>query len=196
VAPQAPTRVANPIYREVIVRVLAAGAEQKIPEDQRSFVSSDGRRDRDGLFAEFSAFWREHGEILAGGMPYQEVAPQLVLMAYLQRVANSGDVIDREYGVGRGRIDLLVRWPYKLSSGQRAWQREAVEMKVWKEGRPDPRAEGLLQLEEYLEKLGLDHGFLVIFDRRQTSGETPSLPAAIEPQRTVKGLGAKVLVLR
>ncbi len=33
-------------------------------------------------------------------------------MAYLQRTVNGGGYIDREYGVGRGRIDLLVRWPY------------------------------------------------------------------------------------
>ena len=50
--------------------------------------------------------------MLAAGMPYHEVAPQLVLMAYLQRVVNGGGTVDREYGVGRGRIDLLVRWPY------------------------------------------------------------------------------------
>ena len=35
-------------------------------------------------------FWKEQGEVLAAGLPYHEVAPQLVLMAYLQRVVNGG----------------------------------------------------------------------------------------------------------
>lgn len=33
-------------------------------------------------------------------------------------------------------------------------------------GRPDPLAEGLGQLDGYLAGLGLDTGWLVIFDRR------------------------------
>ncbi len=33
-------------------------------------------------------------------------------MGYLHRIVNGGGYIDREYGVGRGRIDLLIRWPH------------------------------------------------------------------------------------
>jgi hypothetical protein len=107
------------------------------------------------------------------------LAPQLVLMAFLQRVVNGGGQhpdhrfasgpgprIDREYGVGRGRIDLLVRWPYQTPAGKRAWQREAIELKVRHPGDPDPLAEGLAQLDGYLDRLGLDAGVLVVFDRR------------------------------
>ena len=65
-------------------------------------------------------------------MPYPEVAPQLVLMAFLQRVVNGGGFIDREYGVGRGRIDLLVRFPHAKPGGGRAVQRRALELKVWR----------------------------------------------------------------
>ena len=41
-----------------------------------------------------------------------------------------------------------------------------IELKVWRDGRPDPLAEGLVQLDHYLSGLGLDSGWLVIFDRR------------------------------
>ena len=58
----------------------------------------------------FAPRWCEHGEVLVRGLPYREVAPQLVLMAFLQHVVNAGRYVEREYGVGRGRIDLLVRW--------------------------------------------------------------------------------------
>ncbi len=74
--------------------------------------------------------------------------------------------MEREYGVGRGRIDLFVRWPYQNPDGKRAVQREGIELKVWRAGEPDPLAKGLTQLDGYLDRLGLDRGVLVVFDRR------------------------------
>lgn len=148
------------------MRVLGTGTEANIATDPRSFVTSDGRLDFAKLLAEFAQFWREHGEVLIDGTVYHEAAPQLVIMAYLHRVINGGGYIDREYGVGRGRIDLVVRWPYYDAAGKRHWQREAVELKVWRPRRPDPIRDGLRQLDEYLNRLGLDPGTLVVFDRR------------------------------
>lgn len=46
-----------------------------------------------------------------------------------------------------------------------------MELKVWRDGATDPFAEGLAQLDGYLAGLGLDSGWLVIFDRR--SGRPP-----------------------
>jgi hypothetical protein len=168
-APTRPVAVANPIYREVIVRVLGSHTEDAIEADPRSFVLPDRRLDFGKLLSEFAEFWRQHGEVLASGEFYHEVAPQLVIMGYLHRIVNGGGYIDREYGVGRGRIDLLIRWPYTDANGKRAWQREAVELKVWRTGQPDPTAVGMRQLDRYLERLGLDRGTLVVFDRRAAS---------------------------
>jgi hypothetical protein len=170
-APDDPVRVANPIYQETIARVLAGNAEPKVLVEPKSFVLPEGRLDFARLLREFASFWREHGEVLAAGMTYHEVAPQLVLMAFLQRVVNGGGQVDREYGVGRGRIDLLVRWPYQ-EGGQRRLQRHALELKVWREGEKDPLEKGLAQLDEYLNRLGLDEGVLVVFDRRAEAGGT------------------------
>jgi hypothetical protein len=166
IAPKPPLRIANPIYREVIVRVLAANVEFKVTADPRGFVLDDGRLDFDLLLREFAAFWREHADILTSGIVYHEVAPQLVLMGYLQRLVNGGGYVDREYGTGRGRIDLLIRWPHHTPAGKRAEQRQALELKVWREKESDPLAEGLTQLDRYLDRLSLGTGVLVIFDRR------------------------------
>jgi AAA domain len=193
VAPDKPIRIANPIYREVIARVLASAAEDGIDVDPRAFVRPDGRFDVGRLLDDFAGFWRENGAVLSIGLPYHEVAPQLVLMAYLQRVVNGGGYVDREYGVGRGRIDLLVRWPYLGADGKRAWQREALELKVWKNGKPDPLAQGLTQIDAYLERLGLDHGVLVVFDRRKDAGD-PETKTRVEEAAT--GSGRKITVLR
>jgi hypothetical protein len=148
--------VANPIYREVIVRTLAGGPRDSLPQIPVTWLTPEGRLDKQRLLATFLEFWRQHGEPLLRTAPYHEVAPHLVLMAFLHRVVNGGS-IEREYAIGRGRMDLCVRC---------AGETLAIEIKVWRPGRPDPLAQGLAQLDGYLTGLGLDDGWLVIFDRR------------------------------
>jgi hypothetical protein len=193
IAPTRPVRIANPIYREVIVRVLGASIEDRVLADPRAFVLPDGRLDFDLLLREFAEFWREHADVLVRGIVYHEVAPQLVIMAFLQRVVNGGGYVSREYGAGRGRIDLLVRWPYTDADGKRGWQQEALELKVRAEGDGDPLAEGLVQLDAYLDRLSLDTGVLVVFDRRPNAApvaERTTFEQAASPS------GRAVTVLR
>nr|AYM52962.1 hypothetical protein [Jahnella sp. MSr9139] len=182
-APDNPPRIANPVYKEVITRVLASPAEAQLPAPPRgAYLLPDGRLAWRRLLRAFAGFWREHGEVLAGGMPYPEVAPQLVLMAFLQRVVNGGGFLDREYGVGRGRIDLLVRFPYRTPDGSRAVQRRAMEIKVWRRGQKNPLEPGLQQLDDYLAGLRLRRGTLVIFDaRKKLARQNPRFEEATTP---------------
>ena len=161
IAADSPIRIANPIYREVIVRVLGSGLEEIFTERPDRFVLPDGRLDFPKVLRAFTDFWTEHEEILAG-IPYREVSMQLVFMTFLTRIVNGGGTVDREYGVGTGRIDLLVRRPY----GDGRVQREAIELKVWHPRKADPLKDGLVQLDGYLDRFQLDTGTLVIFDRR------------------------------
>ena len=62
-----------------------------------------------------------------------------------------------------------IRWPRPIIESA-----EDDELKVWREREPDPREEGLEQLDAYLAGLGLTTGWLVIFDRR------PGLPRLAE----------------
>jgi len=152
--------VANPIYREVIPRALAWTTQDTIPVPRAPFIAPDGRLLFDKLLSDFVKFWRQHGEFLEAHQPYPEAAPQLVLMAYLQRIVNGGGTIDREYAVGSGRIDLCVRWRHKDGL-----QRFALELKV-RTDKKNPLGDGLDQLASYLRRLELTQGTLVIFDRR------------------------------
>ncbi len=149
--------VANPIYREVIVRHLASSPRAAMPQVAATWLQVDGTIHKSKLLEAFLAFWRQHGEPLLASAPYHEVAPHLVLMAFLHRVVNGGGTITREYAIGRGRMDLLVEF-----KGDR-W---AIELKVWRDGKADPLTDGLAQLDQYMSGLGLDVGWLVIFDRR------------------------------
>ena len=55
-------RIANPIYREVIVRVLSVSADANIDVQPRAFVRSDGTLDLRRVLEGFAEFWVEHGE--------------------------------------------------------------------------------------------------------------------------------------
>lgn len=41
-----------------------------------------------------------------------------------------------------------------------------IELKVWRDKKADPKTIGLEQLDSYLARLGVNFGWLVIFDRR------------------------------
>ncbi|MFL5349552.1 MAG: hypothetical protein ACJ8AT_32555 [Hyalangium sp.] len=176
--------VANPLYREIVPRVLANTAFASLPQQPVTWRRADGRLDMDRLMEAFLSFWRQHGQPLLSTAPYHEVAPHLVLMAFLHRVANGGGTLEREYAIGMGRMDLCLRYgPDTL----------ALELKVWRDGEKDPLDEGLRQLDGYLAGLGLDSGWLVIFDRR--SGQPPISERTLAT-RSLTPAGRRVAVVR
>jgi len=188
-----PLRMANPIYMEVVARVLSDPAQESITHDPRTFVQADGRFDMNVLLREFSEFWIENGSYMAHGVRYHESAAQLILMAFLQRVVNGGGIVTREYGIGRRRIDLLVSWPWVDAQGKKQLQREALELKVWREGRKDPLIEGLVQIDAYLTGLGLDEGILVLFDQRASAA---SVEERTREEAAQTASGKRIRVLR
>lgn len=195
IARDAPVRPANPIYREVMVRALTANYTPRIQEEPARFVMADGRFDMRGAMEAFARFWAESGEAMARpGQTYPEATAQVVMMAFLQRVVNGGGFIDREYGIGRGRIDVLMRWPYETSEGRQV-QREVIELKRWATGdrHGDPLPQGLAQIDEYLGRTGVEHGWLVIFDMRE---DAPHVEERIAFEAHTTPSGKSVTLLR
>jgi len=176
--------ISNPIYREVIPRVLAQGTQDTLPRITPTWLKPDGALDADRLLDAFLAFWREHGQALLKSAPYHEVAPHLVLMAFLHRVVNGGGSLQREYAVGMGRLDILLRF------GE---ARLAMELKTWRDDEPDPLSKGLSQLDAYLAGLGLDTSWLVIFDQR--AGQ-PRIAERTTTTTAVTPAGRSVTVIR
>jgi len=167
IAPDPPVRPANPIYREVIVRVLTSNYQDNITTDPRTFVRPDGSFDLPRVLEEFTDWWIQNGEQLTSTGHYAEAAAQLILQGYLQRAVNGTGSIEREYAVGTGRVDLHLRWPYTTPDGVRHVQREGFEIKVWRTNRANPQPSALRQLDRYLDRLKLDTGVLAIFDQRR-----------------------------
>ena len=159
IARDKPVRVANAIYREVIPRELITGADWFIAHETAWYVE-DGQLMMDRLMEAFQGFFREHSERWVERFDYREAGPQLLLQAFLQRVVNAGGRIEREYGLGRGRLDLLVEW------GEQR-QREVIECKLRRNGLKRTIAKGLEQLGEYMQRCGAAEGHLVVFDRSE-----------------------------
>ena len=176
--------IANPIYREVLPRVLARGPQDSLPTIQPLWLTPEGALDTDTLLAAFLAFWRQHGQPLLKSAPYAEIAPHLVLMAFLHRVVNGGGSLEREYALGAGRMDLCLRYGQVVLG---------IELKVWRDRRPDPLQKGLTQLDAYLARLNVETGWLVIFDRR--SG-LPPIEERTTTEQAQTPSGRNVVVVR
>ncbi len=162
IAPNDPLRIANPIYAEIVPRELTYAAQVGLNEDTAWYVTADGSLDVIKLMAEFQTFFREHSEHWVTRFQYQEAGPQLLLQAFLQRIVNSGGRIEREYGLGRGRTDLLIVWP----QGDQT-RKIVIECKLLHKSLEQTIAEGLEQTAEYMDRCDAEAGHLVIFDRRE-----------------------------
>ena len=123
----------------------------------KALISIEGHLNPTELLNAFLTFWRQHGQPLLKSAPYHEIAPHLVMMAFLHRVVNGGGTWEREYAIGNGRMDLCLRYG-DVTLG--------IELKVWHPNTPDPQTQGLKQLDNYLAGLNQNSGWLVIFDRR------------------------------
>ncbi len=158
--PQGGLTIANPIYREVLPRVLTVTPMASLPMIAPTWLTQSGELNKDALLEAFIKFWRQHGEPLLGSTGYHEIAPHLVLMAFLHRVVNGGGTLEREYAIDSDRMDLCLKYGSTTLG---------IELKVWREKKRDPQEQGIEQLESYLARLGLNEGWLLIFDRRKNA---------------------------
>ena len=165
VARDAPVRVANPIYREVIPRDLTWTTQEFLPHDPAWYVDVDGGLNLARLLAGFQEFFREHSEHWMERFQYREAGPQLLLQAFLQRIVNSGGRVEREYGVGRMRTDLLIIWP--AGAPPERTRRMVIECKLLRGSREETIRTGLEQTRAYMDRCGAAEGHLVIFDRTE-----------------------------
>jgi hypothetical protein len=155
VSQSSPMEFANPVYAEIIPRVMASPLQESIPKEIQAqwFLNPDGSLDMEKLLKEFQKFYRRNSGAWLDRYEYKESAHHLLLMAFLQRVVNAGGEIIREMAVGNGRIDMLVKF---------GKQEFALELKIIRD--KYTIEDGKEQLGRYLDRLGLNKGFLVIFD--------------------------------
>jgi len=172
--------IANEIYREVIPRSLSYATQRTIYQEPRWYVDKDGKLNMMKLLTNFQQFFREQSESWLTRFKYEEAGPQLLLQAFLQRIINGGGLIDREYGLGRKRTDLYIRWPiikdrfkeegkehpFPLTYNPDDLQRIVIELKLKHHYTLQTVIEeGLKQTTSYVNKTGAKEAYLIIFDQ-------------------------------
>jgi len=119
-----------------------------------------GRLDFRRVFDKFQTFMKSKGAVVAKHPAFEEMFGQLLVLSYLDILVNGKGWTFKEVQSGKNRIDVLCC--YKK-------QKEVVELKLWYGER---RYEvGLNQLAKYLGNESLDHGYLVVFDRREAASK-------------------------
>ena len=204
VAAADPPRIANPIYREVVPRELGYILQSSLDVQTAWYVDDDGRLNLTKLLTAFRTFFGEHSEHWLGRFSeYPEAGPQLILQSYLHRVVNGGGRIEREYGLGRGRTDLLLMWPREPGQPSDLWERFVVECKVLRDSDRKSLAwtveKGVKQTLEYMEKCGAKEGHLVVIDRRSGAKEHRAgeggggAEGSVEPRHDPRGVAIWML---
>ena len=92
------------------------------------------------------------------------------MQAFLHRIVNSGGRVEREYGLGRGRTDLLVTWPEGGGAGSNSravpagrTRKFVVECKVLHKSLKRTVAEGVEQTAAYMDRCDAEAGHLIVF---------------------------------
>ncbi len=96
-----------------------------------------------------------------------------MLQAFLQRIINGGGRIEREYGLGLGRTDLLVLWPLPDETGkppvspfaQGPKQNIVLELKIQHNSRQTTVEKGLKQTAAYMDRCNAEQGLLLYLIR-------------------------------
>ncbi|MEE8390551.1 MAG: ATP-binding protein [Anaerolineae bacterium] len=176
--------IANPIYQEVIPRELTYSTQLTIAHQPAWYIQPDRQLDVPKLLSAFQDFFRQHSEHWVERFDYKEAGPQLLMQAFLQRIVNAGGRVEREYGLGRMRTDLLVLWPYPGGM-----QKSVIELKILYASLERTLKEGLAQTWEYMDRCGADEGYLVIFDREK---DKPWEKKIFKREETYKGREIKV----
>jgi hypothetical protein len=154
---------ANPIYAELIIRVLTWDAQDSINDAHKNYEPprylKDGKIDMDFLIKDFQTYWRENSEIWEKRYQedlyqYNEAAAHLVIQAFMQRVINGGGHIIREMALGTGRCDLCVVY------GEHKYP---IELKIKQNIKN--QSQMYEQILKYMDSVGSDVGWLVIFDK-------------------------------
>jgi len=153
--------LANPIYAQVLYENFEKDLEEF---DVSGLVAANrvqdakGRLDFRQVLDKFQAFMKAKGTTVSKHRSFHEATGQLLLLSYLDLLVNGKGWTFKEPQSGEGRIDVVCCY---------GRQKEVVELKLWYGARR--YAAGLAQLAKYLDREGLDHGYLFVFDRRENT---------------------------
>jgi len=162
-------KISNKIYNEVIPRELTRQQQEYfVTQYQPIWKKKNGSLNVNTLLTLFKDFWHKNEDIWdASNKGYKEAAPQLVLQAFLQRVANCTEgSVTREFGLGRQRTDILVEWKYTRNS-KLVIQNVVIEIKTITDNQSyeTEKQKALEQTSQYAKKCREKKAYILFFNR-------------------------------
>lgn len=147
------------IYDHMMVKLIREKKTGKISQYNVSsnFTGNDGDLDFEKVLLKFREFMNEQYSPKDGD--FLERNGRLVFQAFLKPIINGRGYDFKEAQISEERrLDIVVTW---------GSSRYVVELKIWR-GQEAHKA-GLRQLADYLERMNMLKGYLVVFDPRKTS---------------------------
>jgi AAA-like domain/PD-(D/E)XK nuclease superfamily len=151
----------NRIYREHIAAHLgsrlltSARAPKTLTQNSGTYAYADQRLDMEQVLKRFQDLMRE--EYSKKDRDFLERQGRLVFLAFLKSVLNGHGYAMKEPQISEEkRLDVLITYHH---------HKYVVELKIWR-GLKAHKA-GLEQLADYLERQGLDTGYLIVFDHSE-----------------------------
>jgi AAA-like domain/PD-(D/E)XK nuclease superfamily len=151
----------NRIYREHIAahlgsRLLTSSrAPKTLTQNSGTYAYADQRLDMEQVLKRFQDLMRE--EYSKKDRDFLERQGRLVFLAFLKSVLNGHGYAMKEPQISEEkRLDVLITYHH---------HKYVVELKIWR-GLKAHKA-GLEQLTDYLERQGLDTGYLIVFDHSE-----------------------------
>ncbi|MDR1110675.1 MAG: AAA-like domain-containing protein [Deltaproteobacteria bacterium] len=186
-------RPANPIYQEVILRLLTTGLDTGLPDGFGRKWMDEAGLDMDGLLKDFQVYWRENSTLMAN-----KYAKKSSLVTSIGKALEKADVTVDNNAIWRDLFDdikktltdqanealahlVLYAFLQSVLNGgadikmEYALGRTRVDICVTYKGRRYPvevkikgvktRAESIKQLSGYVDKCWASEGWLVVFDK-------------------------------
>jgi PD-(D/E)XK nuclease superfamily len=151
----------NRVYREHIAahlgsRLLTSSrAPKTLTQNSGTYAYADQRLDMEQVLKRFQDLMRE--EYSKKDRDFLERQGRLVFLAFLKSVLNGHGHAMKEPQISEEkRLDVLITYHH---------HKYVVELKIWR-GLKAHKA-GLEQLADYLERQGLDTGYLIVFDHSE-----------------------------
>jgi hypothetical protein len=146
-------RVHNHLYAQRIYNYLSSKLETELTNKpfHGQFIAN-GRLDMERVLVKFQQFMNEQYSARDG--KFLEREGRLVLLAFIKPIINGQGFDFKEVQISEEkRLDIVITY---------ANQKYVLELKRWAGEAAHRR--GLQQLADYLERQGLDRGYLVVFD--------------------------------
>ena len=157
-------KINNRIYEQLIYDYMSSLIETSTDvgfyNEKSNFIREDGNLDVQKILLKFQQFM-EH-EYSEKRKVFLEADGRLLFLAFISPIINgTGFAFKEVQGGEEKRFDIVITYNKKMY---------ILELKIWRG--EDYHKKGLLQLGEYLDQYGLSEGYLLIFDFRESKGES------------------------